>query len=161
MRMVIFMRVIGEKIRLRALASLLIALVLNMKDFGWTIYNTAKVSRPGVPLENHKQHSWDCSSKERKMEREDSNGKMAHTTRETLSMDPFKDRADITLLTWTSTTRESSGRITWREGELKHGLMEEDTKETLKMARKMGKALSNGLQVLSISEVGRVVNNMV
>ena len=84
--------------------------------------------------------------KERKMGKADSPGKMAPIMKVILLMVTSMVWEDIILLIQINTTKENFVSRIWKAKVQKLGLMDVDMKETLKMGRKMEKALSNGLQ---------------
>jgi hypothetical protein len=75
---------IGRLIRHVGMGYLWISTMPSMKGTGWMTSNMEKALKHGENLEERKQSILEGSSRERKMEREDSNGKMALIMKETL-----------------------------------------------------------------------------
>jgi hypothetical protein len=93
-------------------------------------------------------------TKAKRMEKVDFNGKMVLIMKVTLLMDILMDLASTTLQTWINIMRVNLDSQIWKVKGWRHGLMEEDMKEILRMARKTGKEFSCGLLESNILEVG-------
>lgn len=87
-------KVSGKMIKLMAMVCLLIPTMRYMRETGKMTYNMATELRAGTMAQLSTQAS---STKERRMEKEDLNGKMVASTRVTSLMDSSKVLVDITL----------------------------------------------------------------
>lgn len=131
----------------------------NMKGTGLMINNMDKELKLGEKFKGSRHLIQDSFLKGRRMVRVNFNGKMVVIIKEILLMEIFKDLEVITSLNQINTMKENLDLAIWKEEELRLGQMEEDMKVTLKMARKMEKAHSNGQMVSNILEVGELENN--
>jgi len=151
------MKASGAMIKPMDSESLLILTMPNSKVCGKMTNNTVKELRHGIMgalsiLENF--------TKAKNKVKVDFSGMMVAITRVTLYMDSSKASENIILPIWTRFTRVNSEIVTWKEEELKYGMMEESMKVTSKMVRKTVKAHSIGLIPINTSAHGNRVNNM-
>jgi hypothetical protein len=87
-----YMKVFGKMIKLMALECSLTLTMLDMKVNGLKIFNMVMVSKHGIMVLQNIQVN---SIKERRVVKEDLNGKMEVTMKEILWMDNFKDLGNI------------------------------------------------------------------
>lgn len=100
------------------------------------------------------------SSKERKTARVDLNGKMEATMKVTSLMVSFKVLESIILQILINSTKVNSECLTWRVVELSSGAMVVDTREILRMEKRMVRVHLNGPTAISTLEAGRMGNSM-
>lgn len=130
---------------------MLILVELDISVNGKTICSTATGRRVGT---QGKHPTMDSSSRERSTEREDSLGKMEATMKVISKMVSLKGMANTTLQIWRNFMMESLEEEIWKEEALRAGVMAEDTREILRMARKMEKAHSFGPLEINILAAG-------
>lgn len=111
------------------------------------ICSMVMVRRPGMMGQHCIKGSF---IKERRMGKENFNGRMVLITKVILLMGSFQVLGFTTLQIYKRLIKVNLGHLIWKAGARKYGLMEGSTKATSKMGKRTEKVYSSGLMARDI-----------